>query len=97
MVFLCGPAAVPLVVSSCRLPKPADLPGRHLGQRIRYSYGRKCGGPNSQGITPAAELAKVVQAMREGRLTFNVHSSRSPARIRGPVVVQRDDHHEDDE
>ena len=54
--------------------------------------------PNSQGITPAADFAKVVQAMREGAAYVNVHSSRSPGgEIRGPVVVQRDDHHEDDE
>jgi hypothetical protein len=39
-----------------------------------------------------------VQAMREGAAYVNVHSSRSPGgEIRGPVVVQRDDHHEDDE
>src|SRR5882724_5400135 len=43
-------------------------------------------GPNSQGITPGADFAKVVQAMRTGAAYVNVHSTRSPGgEIRGPV------------
>jgi hypothetical protein len=43
-------------------------------------------GPNAQGITPGADFAKVVQALRDGAAYVNVHTMRSPAgEIRGQV------------
>jgi hypothetical protein len=45
-------------------------------------------GPNAQGITPGADFAKVVQALREHAAYVNVHTMRSPAgEIRGQVKV----------
>ena len=52
-------------------------------------------GPNSQGIAPGADFAKVVQALREGAAYVNVHTTRSPAgEIRGQVRRGSDDGHD---
>jgi hypothetical protein len=49
-------------------------------------------GPNGQGITPGADFAKVIQAIREHAAYANVHSTRSPGgEIRGVVHVVSDD------
>jgi hypothetical protein len=49
-------------------------------------------GPNAQGITPGADFAKVVEALRDGAGYVNVHSMRSPAgEIRGQVQHSDDD------
>jgi CHRD domain len=53
-------------------------------------------GPNAQGITPGADFAKVVEALRDGAGYVNVHTVRSPAgEIRGQV--RNSDHDEDDD
>lgn len=53
-------------------------------------------GPNAQGITPGADFAKVVEALRDGAGYVNVHTVRSPAgEIRGQV--RHGDHDEDDD
>jgi hypothetical protein len=98
MVFLCGPAAGAVGGPPAGFPNPPTCPDATSGSVSGTVTVANVVGPNSQGITPAADFAKVVQAMREGAAYVNVHSSRSPGgEIRGPVVVQRDDHHEDDE
>jgi hypothetical protein len=98
MVFLCGPAAGAVGGPPAGFPNPPTRPDATSGSVSGTVTVANVVRPNSQGITPAADFAKVVQAMREGAAYVNVHSSRSPGgEIRGPVVVQRDDHHEDDE
>jgi hypothetical protein len=53
-------------------------------------------GPNAQGITPGADFAKVVQALRQGAAYVNVHTVRSqPGEIRGQV--RQSDHDEDEQ
>jgi len=98
MLFLCGPAAGAVGGPPAGFPNPPTCPDATSGSVSGTVTVANVVGPNSQGITPAADFAKVVQAMSEGAAYVNVHSSRSPGgEIRGPVVVQRDDHHEDDE
>ena len=95
MVFLCGPAAGnPNGGPPAGFPNPPACPGTTSGTVSGTVSAANVVGPNSQGITPAGDFAKVVQAMREGAAYVNVHSTRSPSgEIRGPVVP----HDEDDE
>jgi CHRD domain len=96
MVFLCGPAAGAAGGPPAGFPNPPACPDTTSGTVTGTVTVANVVGPNGQGITPAADFAKVVQAMREGAAYVNVHSTRSPGgEIRGPVVVQRDD--DDDE
>ncbi len=94
MVFLCQTAAAPapatdLGVQTC----PAGTSGTVSGTITVANVV----GPNAQGITPAADFDKVIQAIREGASYANVHSTRSPGgEIRGVVHVgdgDRDDRH----
>jgi len=97
MVFLCGPAAGAAGGPPAGFPNPPACPDTTSGTVSGTVTVANVVGPNSQGITPAADFAKVVQAMREGAAYVNVHSTRSPGgEIRGPVVVQRDDDDRDD-
>jgi hypothetical protein len=98
MVFLCGPAAGALNGPPAGFPNPPTCPDATSGSVSGTVTVANVVGPNSQGITPAADFAKVVQAMREGAAYVNVHSTRSQSgEIRGPVMVQRDDRDKDNE
>ncbi len=86
MVFLCGPAAGAPGGPPAGFPNPPACPDSTSGTVSGSVTAANVVGPNSQGITPGADFAKVVQAMREGAAYVNVHSSRSPGgEIRGPV------------
>jgi hypothetical protein len=86
MVFLCGPAAGAKGGPPAGFPNPPACPDTTSGTVSGTVTVANVVGPDSQGITPGADFAKVVQAMREGAAYVNVHSSRSPGgEIRGPV------------
>jgi hypothetical protein len=98
MVFLCGPAAGAKGGPPATFPNPPACPDTTSGTVSGTVMAANVVGPDSQGITPAADFAKVIQAMREGAAYVNVHSTRSPSgEIRGPVMVQRDDRDKDNE
>jgi hypothetical protein len=83
MIWLCQTAAAPAPATDPGVPMcPDTLSGTVSGSATAANVV----GPNSQGITPGADFAKAVKAMREGAAYANVHSSRSPGgEIRGPV------------
>jgi CHRD domain len=82
MIWLCQTAAAPAPASDPGVPTCPDS-----GAVSGTATAANVVGPNSQGITPGADFAKAVRAMREGAAYANVHSSRSPGgEIRGPVL-----------
>ena len=86
MVFLCGPAAGAMGGPPAGFPNPPACADATSGTVSGSVTAANVIGPNSQGITPGADFAKVVQAMREGAAYVNVHTMRSPSgEIRGPV------------
>ena len=93
MVFLCGPTAGnPNGGPPAGFPDPPACPGTTSGTISGTVTAANVVGPDSQGITPGADFAKVVQAMREGAAYVHVHTTRSKGgEIRGPVVVDNDD------
>jgi hypothetical protein len=98
MVFLCGPAAGAAGGPPAGFPNPPACPDTTSGTVSGTVTAANVVGPNSQGITPAADFAKVVQAMREGAAYANVHSTRSPGgEIRGQISARRGDRDDDDE
>jgi hypothetical protein len=98
MVFLCGPAAGAAGGPPAGFPNPPACPDTTSGTVSGTVTAANVVGPNSQGITPAADFAKVVQAMREGAAYANVHSTRSPGgEIRGQIAARHGDRDDDDE
>ncbi len=99
MVFLCQTAAAPAPATDPGVPTCPDTTSGTVSGTITAA---NVIGPNSQGITPGTDFAKVIQALREGAAYANVHSTRSPGgEIRGVVHVgdgDRDDrrHHDRD-
>lgn len=86
MVFLCGPAAGAPGGPPAGTPNPPACPDTTSGTVTGSLTAANVIGPNSQGITPGGDFAKVVQALREGAAYVNVHSMRSPSgEIRGQV------------
>ncbi len=86
MVFLCGPVAGAAGGPPAGFPNPPACPDTTSGTVSGTVTAANVIGPNSQGITPGTDFAKVVQAMREGAAYVNVHSSRSTSgEIRGQV------------
>lgn len=95
MVFLCGPAAGVAGGPPAGTPNPPACPDTTSGTVTGSVTVANVIGPNAQGITPGADFAKVVQALREGAAYVNVHTTRSPSgEIRGQVHAgdDRDDH-----
>ncbi len=83
MIWLCQTAAVPAPASDPGVPMCPDTTS---GAVSGTATAANVIGPNSQGITPGADFAKAVKAMREGAAYANVHSTRSPGgEIRGPI------------
>jgi hypothetical protein len=94
MVFLCGPAAGAAGGPPAGTPNPPACAGPTSGTVTGSVTAANVIGPNAQGITPGADFAKVVQALREGAAYGNVHTMRSPSgEIRGQVraAEERDD------
>jgi hypothetical protein len=97
MVFLCGPNAGATGGPPTGFPNPPACPDTLSGTVTGSVTAANVVGPNSQGITPAADFAKVVKALREGAAYVNVHSSRSPSgEIPGQVRSGEDDNDKDD-
>jgi hypothetical protein len=95
MVFLCGPAAGAPGGPPAGFPNPPACPDTTSGTVSGSVTAANVVGPNSQGITPGADFAKVIQTLREGAAYVNVHSTRSPGgEIRG--VVRHGDGDRDD-
>ncbi len=97
MVFLCGPAAGASGGPPTGIPSPPACPDTLSGTVTGSVAAANVVGPNNQGLTPGADFAKVVKALREGAAYVNVHSSRSPAgEIRGQVRGADADNEKDD-
>jgi hypothetical protein len=96
MVFLCGPAAGQPGGPPAGTPNPPPCQGTTSGTVTGSLTAANVIGPNAQGITPGADFAKVVEALRNGAAYVNVHSVRStPGEIRGQVRHSDDDDHDD--
>jgi hypothetical protein len=92
MFFLCQTPLAPAPAAAGVVPTCPDTTSGTVSGTITVA---NIIGPNSQGITPGADFAKVLEALREGAAYANVHSTRSPGgEIRG--VVHRGDGDRDD-
>src|SRR5215813_7595551 len=92
MVFLCGPASGQQGGPPAGTPNPPPCQGTTSGTVTGSLTTANVIGPNAQGITPSADFAKVIGALRVGAGYVNVHTVRSPAgEIRGQVQDDSDD------
>jgi hypothetical protein len=92
MVFLCGPATGQQGGPPAGTPNPPPCQGPTSGTVTGSLTAANVIGPNAQGITPGADFAKVIEALRAGAAYVNVHTTRSPAgEIRGQVRHSDDD------
>ena len=89
MIWLCQTTISPAPTTDPGVPMCQDKTSGTVNGTVTAA---NVVGPNSQGITPAADFAKVIQAIREHAAYVNVHSQRSPTgEIRGVVQVGDDD------
>jgi hypothetical protein len=92
MVFLCGPASGQPGGPPAGTPNPPPCQGTTSGTVTGTLTAANVIGPNAQGITPGADFAKVIEAIRVGAGYVNVHTVRSQAgEIRGQVRHDDDD------
>ncbi len=98
VVFLCGPAAGAPGGPPAGFPNPPACPDTTSGTVTGTVTAANVVGPNAQGITPAMDFAKLIQAIHEGAAYVNVHSTRSPGgEIRGQVHSSDLGHHDGDD
>jgi hypothetical protein len=95
MVFLCGPKAGAMGGPPAGFPDPPACPDATSGTFHGSVTVANVVGPDTQGITPKVDFAKVVKNLRDGFAYVNLHTTRSPAgEIRGQVKAGQEEEEE---